>query len=148
METTTTTQSHDSLEFVESVFKNCCGNAQVRLGGELVGFDRKRKEVFIKDYGRKTIWMPAAEVLNYLTTEECGRLKDLPAWDAGNGWKISGEVLFAMFPAIQRYNGRHHWTRYKGGGGECRILGSREYEHSTARRVQTPAGRFCAECHL
>jgi hypothetical protein len=104
MEIELTTQSEQiSTDFVEWLFDMCSGRAQIRLGSELPGYDAERGDVFIHRTGKKTIWMPAALFLDYLTAEEIKRLKNLPNWNGSNEAVISGYVLYALDRAIARY---------------------------------------------
>ena len=51
-----TDAKRESIAFCERVFTHVSGNAHIYLNGELAGFDRKRKEVFIHRQGKKDVY--------------------------------------------------------------------------------------------
>ncbi|MBX9688072.1 MAG: hypothetical protein K2X27_15300 [Candidatus Obscuribacterales bacterium] len=98
-----TDAKRESIAFCERVFTHVSGNAHIYLNGELAGFDRKRKEVFIHRQGKNTIWMPAAAFLKNLSNEEIDSLNNLPAWDGNNAWLLSGILLYKVECSIRRF---------------------------------------------
>lgn len=95
-----------SISLMTDAFSNCWGRSQICIGGCLPGFDSARNEVFVKSLNSKTIWMPAARVLQYLSIEEVAILKSLPKWDGNNEYQITSRVLQVINAAIARYR-RH-----------------------------------------
>lgn len=105
MEKTTRTNdsAKESIAFCEWLFTRVCGRAQARINGHIAGYDRARNEIFVKSEFCETIWMPAGAFLQHLTAHEIHGLRDLPGWDGGNEWQLTGAVLGAAEKAIRRF---------------------------------------------
>lgn len=90
-----------STAFCDWLFTHVCGEARVRLGGEIAGFDRECRTVFVEGRGQSRK-MPAGEFLAYLSAAETKELDDLPDYNGRNAWELSRAVLHAANLAIQR----------------------------------------------
>lgn len=107
MKTNTTPEMKTaSIELLDVVFRKCSGRANVSIGGDTVGYDREREEVFIKREGKDTIWMPAGSFLSNVTDDEAATMRELPVWDGSNGHQISQSCLVVIANAVSRYRDR------------------------------------------
>jgi len=102
---TTTDMEQKSLELLDGVFNKCSGRAQVRINDSLPGYDRKRREVFIKKYGNKAIWMPGRQFIEHVTVDQIDSLENIPCWTGNNEFEISRTVLKIVEDAIRSYRG-------------------------------------------
>ena len=100
---TTTTNSEESMALIRKVFSICRGRAQIRISGQMPGFDEKRREIFMKSYDEKTIWMSADRLLDFISEDEAARLRNLQAWDGSNEYQITMIVLQVVRSAISAY---------------------------------------------
>lgn len=90
--------------FCDWLFTHVSGRAHIPTDGEIVGFDSKRKEVFIKRQGGEAIWMPGGAFLKNLAREEIALLENLPHWDGGNESSLSRALVSMVTRAYKRYH--------------------------------------------
>jgi hypothetical protein len=95
-----------SIQFCEDVFSKVTGRAHIKLGGEIAGFDRTRREVFVRRDETETTYMPAGSFMKYLSDDEIASLRSLPVWDGSNERELSFSILSCSTKAIRRFKGQ------------------------------------------
>lgn len=95
--------SNENTSLVDQAFAICRGRANVRLNGDLVGYDAARKEVFVSRFDGSNISMPVGLFPQYLTGSEFDSLRSLPVWDGSNEVLISRRMLYLVERATSRY---------------------------------------------
>jgi hypothetical protein len=102
-----------TIEFCDQLFDRIAGRAHIRIGGEIAGFDRKAREVFLKRQAGETIWMPATKFCDHLSKDEIAYLENLPSWDGSNEYQLNLAILKAVRAALRRF----HQDAVKGDDG-------------------------------